>query len=76
MSVLTNTLLSRNTLVIAPDLRQRFRHDLRFLRFIVRGVHDVIRPGGLTCDWWAAVNFHFHFHTMCQAGSCQELQPQ
>ncbi len=20
------------------------------------------RPGGLTCDWWAAVNFHFHFH--------------
>ncbi len=19
-------------------------------------------PGGLTCDWWAAVYFHFHFH--------------
>ncbi len=46
--------------------------DLLYRCVRTRGALRSVGPGGLTCDWWAAVNFHFRFRAQVQPSGDDE----
>ena len=56
------------------QLRLQIR-GLQFLQICILAACETswFRPGGLICDWWAAVNIHIHYVALSEKSLCWQV---